>query len=205
MHALQSDPEGLRTRRVGSFSIDIAAELGHQPYKYPQGRRLGRRVFTPHHLPDRFPFGRLENRIAIDLRATASQAANVQRSPSNNHIHGQTRKQTVHVFEQPLFHSAAGFQHAKENFYHPPHTVVLDDLSHLLYAVDRQARQKQPFDRLVAGRRTDFTDQHDIHGHRRKFAVRSIRRTQRHAGRAPRPPPRATGAAAGDHAFRNRV
>ena len=178
MHALQSEPNGLRAGGIGPFPIHVAAELRHHAYEDAQCGGLRRRVRATDYLPHRFPLGGLEHRFATDLRTTPAQTAYVQRPPSHDHVHCQTSQQPVHEFKQPLFDAAAGLQHAKVHFDHPPHTIILDDLPHLLDVVDRQVGNQQPLHGLLARRRIQFADQHHVHRHGRQCAVVAPRRPQ---------------------------
>jgi len=134
-----------------------------------------------HYLPDRFPFGRLEDRLAIHLRATTAQTAHVQCPPSNNDVYRQTSQQTS-ICSNNRSSIGSPIQNAKEDFDHPPNTIILNDLLHLFHGVDGQTAQQQPFDRRIVGRRIHFADNTTFTVTGGSFAIRAPWRTECHAG-----------------------
>ncbi len=76
------------------------------------------------------------------------------------------------------------FKTRKKNIDHSPHTIVLDDLLHLLQSADRRTGQQRNHSTgPPAGRRIPFADQHHVDCHRWQFTIRSPWRTQHDACR----------------------
>ena len=124
-----------------------------------------------HDLPNRFPLGGVKDGFAVDIRAGPSQPTDIQRSPRNDQIYGQTVLKAVQGLESSLFNVAPGFQHSEEDFDHPAHAVVLDDRADLLGSFYGQAGQQAPLDRHVIGRGVDLFYEHNIDCNCRKVGV----------------------------------
>src|ERR1700691_997753 len=183
VHALLSKPDCLWSRGSRSLSIDVAAQLGHQPNEHVEWGWFWRRIFAQHDFPNRLPFGRFEDRFAIQLWATASQTADVQRSPGNDQIDRHAIQHAVQVIAETFFDLTARLQDTTQHLDHPAHRVILNDQGDLRNIINRQAGDQQPFDWLVAARRIDLADQYDVHRHRRQLAIWTPRRTKRHSSR----------------------
>ena len=70
--------------------------------------------------PCGFPFRGFEDRFATEVGATASQAADEQRAPGDDQVDGQAGRSRSERLEAASFHAAARFEHAEEDFDHPP-------------------------------------------------------------------------------------
>src|ERR1700730_331017 len=120
MDALQAEPNRLRTGRVGTLAIDIAAKLRDETHHLAQPRRFLRWVFSADPLPSRFPFGRFEYRFATHLGATPSQATDIQCPPGHDQVYRQASQQTIKLLKPSLLHAAPRLEHTEEHFDHPP-------------------------------------------------------------------------------------
>src|SRR5665213_986086 len=130
IHALQADPHRLGARlALGAF--DIAAQAGDQMHLLGKTRGLLRRFLLMDRHPDRFPFRRLEDRLAIRVGALSAQAAHEQRPPSHDQVQRQARQHPLDILETPPLDATARLQSAEQQLDAPAYTVVLLSLIHI--------------------------------------------------------------------------
>ncbi len=167
----------------GLGALAVAAQAGDQVDHLGQLRWLLGPALPVHRRPDRLPFRRLEDGLAVRPGALPARPADEHRPPRDDQADRQARQDPLHILEPPPFDSAARFPRAKEDLDAPPHLVPLHDPPNVFGRGDRQRRQQQPLDRLLTGRRVRLTDRHHVHRNRRQNPIRPPRRSQRHRRR----------------------
>ncbi len=79
----------------------------------------------------------MDTPVAANVWKLATQSANKQRSPSDNHVNGKARQEAIDMFEKSRFYATPRLQRAEKYFDHPTNTVVLNHGPHLFEFVDR--------------------------------------------------------------------
>ncbi len=101
---------------AGLRAVNRAGQSRHQSHDLPELRRLTRGLLAPDHLPDGFPSRRLEDRLAVELRAPATESAHERSPPRHDRGHRQARRQAIQRLEPSPFHPTARVEGPEEDF-----------------------------------------------------------------------------------------
>ena len=107
---------------------DVSAQRGNHANDLIQaGWRLGEFFRAYGHI-NGLPFRRFEDHFAIEVRAFATESAQVEYFPGHDRVHRQAIVEPAHSFEVTGFDTTSGFQRAKIDFSMPiiiPPKIIL--------------------------------------------------------------------------------
>ena len=113
MHALQSDPERLRSWVAIVRSPQMTAEARHHLNEYAQRRWFGGLRLLGNDAPNGAPLFQREDGITGKIRISPTQPGHIEDTPGHDQVQRQTGAETIDVFQLPFFDVAAGLEHAQ--------------------------------------------------------------------------------------------